>query len=267
MSPLRTKVMVLKGAQARSGEIVTASLSTARQLQDLNLSQFQLDNVGGHRQKLQLGVLLLSLQSLQKLDITSCRHVNMSPSEYPLLRVHSFACHYRQLSQVETRPFTAFLQAFQTREGTTVTPTLQVKAKCSIAAYQHWMDTLPLTAVTHLTLYDLHVWPLPFLDSTGHGLPNLLYFNISLVSPVSSGTDVSFPLPMGSKLQEVYIAGTGCDVVGLAGCASLTSLGLIHTGHAFPDLVLPTSLERLCLHNVLPADTDFCFSLLGNLKF
>ena len=87
---------------------------------------------------LQLGVLLSVLQSLKKLDITSCRHVKVTPIEYPLLRLHSFACHYCQLRQVEDRPFTTFSQAFQTREGITVTPTLRVKAKCSVVAYQHW---------------------------------------------------------------------------------------------------------------------------------
>lgn len=41
----------------------------------------------------------------------------------------------------------------------------------------------------------------------------------------------------------------------------------MYTSHVCPDLVLPTSEERLCLHNVLPADTNlFHFGLLDYLK-
>ena len=77
-----------------------------------------------------------------------------------------------------------------------------------------------------------------------------------------SGRGISFP--PGSKLQELHIAGTGCDVIDLAGCASLD---VMHTGHVCPNLVLPTSVESLCLHNALPAYADFHFGMLDNLTF
>ena len=53
------------------------------------------------------------------------------------------------------------------------------------------------------------------------------------------------------------IAGTRFDVVDLEECTSLTSLGIIQAGFELPNHVaLPTSLERLYLHNVLKADKE-----------
>ena len=110
------KELVSEGAVAeQSPESVIASLNTAKQLQALNLRAFRL--YGGHKPHLQLGKLLSSLQSLPKLDVTSCRHVLLGRSEYTLLKLHSFACQYSQLSIVEALPFSPFSQAFQTSEG------------------------------------------------------------------------------------------------------------------------------------------------------
>lgn len=125
------QVMVLDGAKARCPDTVVASLMTATQLQELNLRNFLLSGVDEPAAVvpiavLPLGELLLSLQSLQKLDVTSCRHVQLGPSEYTQLRLHSFACHYSQLNIVDAMPFKPFSQPFQARDGNTVRPTLQV---------------------------------------------------------------------------------------------------------------------------------------------
>ena len=100
------KVIVLEGAQASRPQALIASLSTATQLQDLNLARVQLDSIGGLKPVIRLGQLLASLHSLQKLDVTSCSHVRLRPSEYTQLRLHSFACHYNQLNLVEAIPIT-----------------------------------------------------------------------------------------------------------------------------------------------------------------
>ena len=250
------KVMMLDGAQATGQESVVASLMTATQLQDLSLRRFWVDSIDTQLPELQLGSVLISLSSLQKLDVTACRHVLLGPSEYTQLRLHSFACHYAQLNIVEAVPFKAFSQPFQTREGITVWPSLQIEGQFPHFGYQHWTDTLPMTALTHLTIQNAHVWPLSlFLDSKGQVLPNLLYLNISFASLVSSCHHISFPV--GSKVQELYIAGTCFDMVDLEECTSLTSLGIIQAGYELPGLVsLPTSLERLCLYNVLKAKVE-----------
>ena len=250
------KVMVLDGAQATGQESVVASLMTATQLQDLSLRKFWVDSVDDQFFELQLGSVLTSLSSLQKLDVTACSHVLLGSSEYSQLRLHSFACDYAQLNIVEAVPFKAFSQPFQTREGITVWPSLQIEGQFPHFGYQHWTDTLPMTALTHLTLQHAHVWPLSlFLDSKGQALPNLLYLNISFASLVSSCHHISFPV--GSKVQQLYIAGTCFDVVDLEECTSLTSLGIIQAGYELPGVVsLPTSLERLCLYNVLRAKVE-----------
>ena len=261
----RIKVLVLDCARARDSESVVASLMTATQLQDLNLRKFKLDSVG--LPVVQLGGLLTSLKSLQKLDVTGCDHVYLGPSEYTQLRLHSFACHYSQLNIVDTVPFKAFSQPFQTREGITIWPSLQVEGQFPHFGYQHWIETLPTTALTHLTIQNAHVWPLPLLlDSKGQALPNLVYLDISFASLVSTCLYISFPV--GFKVRELYIAGASYDTVDLAECTSLTSLGIIHKGHELPSLVaLPTSLERLCLHNVWKADIYPELGLLSNLEY
>lgn len=261
------KVLVLDGVLAKCPEPVVASLMTATQLQDLNLRNFTITNgEEGPIAVLQLGALLPSLQSLQKLDVTSCRHVQLGPSEYTQLRLHSFACHYRQLNIVEAMPFQTFSQPFQTSDGSRVWPTLQVEGQFPHFGHQHWINTLPMTALTRLTIQTAHVWPLPLLlDSKGQALPNLLYLDISFASLVSTSRAISFPV--GSKLQELYLAGTSCDDIYLADCTSLTSLGVLHRGFVLQHLHLPTSLERLYIHNVLKAYMNPCLSLLTNLKY
>ena len=250
------KVMVLDGAHGKGPDAIVASLMTATQLQDLSLRRFLVDSIDDLLPELQLGAALTSLCSLQKLDVTSCSHVLLGPSEYTELKLYSFACDYTQLNIVEAVPFKRFSQPFQTRAGTTVWPSLQIEGQFPHFGYQHWTDTLPMTALTHLTIQNAHVWPLPlFLDSKGQALPNLLYLDISFASLVSSCHHISFPV--GSKVQELYIAGTRFDMVDLEECTSLTSLGVIQAGFELPSHVaLPTSLEKLCLHNVLKAEIE-----------
>ena len=257
------KVLVLDEAQAKFSESIIASLITATQLQDLSLRTFQLDKVGHQLPVLPLGRLLLSLTSLQKLDITSCFHFkHLGSYEYTQLRLHSFACHKSQLSIAEAMPSRSLSQTLQHRDGTMIKPSFQLEGYFSNVP-QHWIDNLPMiAALTHLTIHSVSPW---FLDSSEQALPNLLYLNMAYV--VSSGKGISFPV--GSKIRELYIGCTSCDTVDLAECTSLTSVGIIHIGPELPGLGLPSSLERLCLHNVLGADTctlsQLC--LLNNLKY
>ena len=248
------KVLVLDGAEARGSASVVASLMTATQLEELSLRNFRIAIVLLH--EAQLGPVLASLSSLQRLDITHCCHVFLGPSEYTQLRLHSFACDYSQLNIVEAVPFKAFSEPFQTREGTTVWPKLQIAGQFPHFGYQHWIDTLPMAALTNLTIHNAHVWPLPlFLDSKGQALPNLHFLSVSFASLVSSCPSIS--IPVGSKVQELYVAGTQYDVVDLEGCNSLTRLGIIQAGYELPGSVaLPKSLERLGLYNVLKAETE-----------
>ena len=254
------KVLVLEGAVVRSSpEAVLASLTTAKQLQDLNLRSLCF---GGYSSDLQLGKLLSSLQSLQKLDVTSCRHVHFGPSEYTRLKLHCFACQYSQLGIVEAVPFSPFPQEFQTREGNTIRPSLQVEG--DLRRQQNWIRTLPVTALTHVTIQYGRQWLLAWsLDF--EVLPNLLYLDITLLSYQSADQNVSFPA--SSKLQELYIRGTQCAVVDLAECTNLTSLGIVYeAGYTMQDLGLPTSLERLCLYNVLREGSHPELRLLTNLE-
>ena len=114
---------------------------------------------------------------------------------------------------------------------------------------QNWINTLPVTALTHLTINYGRMWLLAWsLDF--EVLPNLLFLDITLVSYPSASQDIRFPA--GSKLQELYIRGTQCAVVDLVGCTKLTSLGIMYeAGYTMQELGLPTSLDRLCLYNVL----------------
>ena len=256
------KVLVLEGAVVRNfPEVVVASLTTAKQLQDLNLRAVC---IGRQSYDLQLQMKLLSsLQSLQKLDVTSCRHVHLGPAEYTRLNLHSFACHYSQLSIVEAVPFSPFSQEFETREGHTILPSLQVEG--DLGRQQNWIHTLPLTALTHVTVQYGRQWLLAWsLDF--EVLPNLLYLDITLQSYQSADQNISFPA--SSKLQELYVRGTQCAVVDLAGCTNLTSLGIMYeAGYTMQDLGLPTSLERLCLYNVLREGSHPQLHLLTNLEY
>ena len=258
------KVLVLEGAVAQgSSQSVIASLKSAKQLQELNLRGFQHIKTDEHEPDLQLGRLLSSLQCLQKLDVTSCSHMLLGPSEYTHLNLHSFACQYSQLSIVEAAPFSPFLQSLQTSEGNTIRPSLQVEGV--LCHQQNWVHTLPVTALTHLTIQYgrkwLLAWSLEF-----EVLPNLLYLDISFLSHQPAGQDIRFPI--GSELQELYIRDTQCAVVDLAGCTNLTSLGITYAaGYAVQDLTLPTSLERLCLYNVLREGAHPELHLLSNLEY
>lgn len=190
------KVLVLEGAIAEeSAQLIVASLTTAQEVQDLNLRAFRLDTV---EPNLQLGRMLSSLQSLQKLDVIKCSHVHLGPSEYAHLRLHSLACHYSQLSIVEEVPFRPFLLASHIVEGNTIRPSLQVQG--TLGDQQRWINTLPVTELTHLTVeYDrswLLSWTLDF-----EALPNLLYLDVSLLSYQSASQAVRFA---ASELQEQY---------------------------------------------------------------
>lgn len=255
------QVLVLDQAQAKFSESMIASLSTATQLQDLSLRTFQFDCVGHQSPVLPLGRLLLSLKSLLKLDITSCFHFkHLGSYEYTQLRLHSFACHKSQLSIAEAMLSRTLSQTLQRREGSMIKPSFQVEGHFSHVA-QHWINTLPVTvALTHLTIHSPSPW---FLGYSGQALPNLVYLNMAFV--MSSGKCITFPV--GSKIQELYIGSTSCDTVDLAECTSLTSIGIIHIGPELPALGLPSSLQRLCLHNVLRAGTYLHLCLLNNLKY
>ena len=260
------KVLVLEGAVAEGSlQSVIASLKSAKQLQELNLCAFRLDRIDGHEPNLQLESLLSSLQSFQKLDVTSCRHMLLGPSEYTHLKLHSFACQYSQLSIVEAVPFNPFSQSLPTAsdEGNTIRPSLRVEGV--LWYQQNWVNALPVTALTHLTIQYGRQWLLAWsLDF--EVLPNLLYLDITLLSYQSAGQDIRFPI--GCELQELYIRNTQCAVVDSAGCTNLTSLGITYAaGYAVQDLSLPTSLERLCLYNVLREGAHPKLHLLSNLEY
>ena len=144
------KVLVLDSAEATEPQSVVASLMTATQLQELSLRRFA---IVGEQHEAQLGPVLTALSSLQKLDVTYCCHVVLGPAEYTQLRLHSFACDYSQLNIVEAVPFKAFATPFPTREGITVWPSLQIAGQFAHFEYQHWIDTLPMTALTLLTMH------------------------------------------------------------------------------------------------------------------
>ena len=257
------KVLVLEGAvvisSLKSTEAFVASLTTAKQLQDLNLHAL---SFGGYSSDLQLEKLLSSMQSLQKLDVTSCMHMHLGPSEYTGLKLHSFACHHSQLSIVEAVPFSPFSQEFQTGESNTIRPSLQVQGE--LRCQQNWMHTLPVAALTHLTIQYGRQWLLAWsLDF--EVLPNLLYLDITLQSHQSADQNISFPA--SCKLQELYIRGTQCAIVDLAECTNLTSLGIMYEAkYTLQDLWLPTSLARLCLYNVLREGSHPELRLLTNLE-
>ena len=256
------KVLALEGAIAEgSAELIVPSLTAAQELQDLNLRALCLV---AHTSESQLGKMLPSLQSLQKLDVTKCRHVHLGPSEYAHLRLRSLACHYSQLSIVEDVPFRPFSLGSQAVQGNTIWPSLQVQGV--LGDQQHWINTLPVTELTHLTFayhrQCLLPWTLDF-----EVLPNLLYLDVSLLSFQCAGQHVRFA---ASQLQELYIRGmyTECAMIDLVHCTSLTRLGIRRIEvHTLQDLALPTSLERLCLYNVLTTSFQPELHLLTNLEY
>ena len=257
------RVLLLERAQAPCPPSVVASLTTATHLQELSLRMFLLDD---RRFALSLE-LLLSLPSLRRLDVTSCMHVRVGLSESNQLRLHAFAFHFHQLTTLEGCHFNHLIQLIQTGHDNTMKPVLQVEGRLPRSGHQHWLQTLPMLALTHLTISEAHAWPLPlFLDSRSEALPHLLYFDVSIASAVTlNPTKITFP--EGCSLQEIYLSGISCASVDFAACTALTSLGIIHRGHQFPALDLPTSLERLYLHNALKADADPQLHRLTNLLY
>ena len=133
---------------------------------------------------------------------------------------------------------------------------------------QNWIHNLPVTALTHLTIqYDRECLLAWFLDL--ELLPNLLYLDITLLGVLSyRSARQNIRFQASSGLQELYIRGTQCAVVDLAGCTNLTSLGIIYkAGYTMQGLGLPTSLERLCLYNVLREGLHPQLRLLANLEY
>ena len=240
------------------------SLNTATRLQELVLRQLWLEET---RFVLDLGSLLRSLPSLQRLNVTSCSHVNISPADCKDLRLCSFSFHYSQLMNIEVNQFNNFMQPFQLQDSRVAKPLLQVEGQFPHFGYQHWVQTLPLKALTHLTIFDAHKWPMAlFFDSNSATLPNLQFLDVAFASLVSSDMDaITFAFP--SNLRELYIAGTSCTSIDLADCNVLTSLGVTHRGHEMPSVHLPTSLKKLYLHNVLRAGTNADLASLSDLQY
>lgn len=260
----RIRVLGLEEVTAPCPPSVMASLATATCLQELSLRKFLLDD---RAFGLSLDTLLSILPSLQKLDVTSCMHVRLGLSECSQLRLHAFAFHFHQLTTLEGCHFNNFTQLIQMGNDTTMKPVLQVEGRVPKSGHQYWLQTLPLLALTHLTILHAHFWPVPlFLSSHSKTLPHLLFLDISIAPTVTHfSTFISFP--EGYNLQAFYLSGACCASVDFAACTTLTSLGIIHKGHELEALNLPTSLERLYLHNVLKADIDPQFCRLINLSY
>ena len=239
------------------------SLSTATRLQELVLRNLLLKD---NRFELDLGSLLSSLPSLQRLDVTSCSHVNICPADCEDLRLCSFCFHYSQLMNTEVNQFNNFMQPFQLQDSSVAKPLLQVEGQFPHFGYQHWVQTLPLKALTHLTIFDAHVWAMAlFFDSNSATLPNLQFLDVAFASLVSSDMG-AITFGSGTSLRELYIAGTSCTSIDLADCNVLTSLGVTHRGHEVPSIHLPISL-KLYLHNVLRAGTNADLASLSDLQY
>jgi len=248
--------LLLEGSSVTPPQALTEFLTTATNLQELVLRKCILDD---GQFVLSLEFLLQSLPSLQTLDVASCSYVFLRPSDCRTLRLHSFSFHYSQLLNIEVNQFNDFMQPF--------TPLLQVEGQFPHFGYQHWVQTLPLKALTHLTIHDAHKWPIAlFFDANSATLPNLQFLDVSFASLVSSDMDgISFS--SDSNLRELYIAGTSCTSVDLADCSALTSLGITHRGHEMPSVSLPTSLKKLYLHNVLREGTNADLASLSDLQY
>ena len=118
--------------------------------------------------------------------------------------------------------------------------------------------------MTHLTIVDAHKWPVALFLAGKNPLPNLEFLAVSFASLVSSDMD-GIIFSADSQLRELYISGTTCTFVDLSTCSSLVSLGIIHRGHEAPTIDLPTSLQKLYLHNVLRQDSHEVLVTLSNL--
>ena len=256
--------LLLEGSSVTPPQALTEFLTTATNLQELVLRSCIL---GDGQFVLSLEFLLQSLPSLQTLDVASCSHVLLGPSDCKTLRLHSFSFHYGQLLNTEVNQFNDFMQPFRSHDGSLITPLLQVEGQFPHFGYQHWVQTLPLKALTHLTIHDAHKWPVAlFFDANSATLPNLQFLDVSFASLVSSDMDgISFS--SDSILRELYIAGTSCTSVDLAECSVLTSLGITHRGHEMPSVSLPTSLKKLYLHNVLREGTNANLASLSDLQY
>ncbi len=258
------KSLLLEGSYVTPSQALSHFLSTATSLQELVLRNCILDD---GEFVLSLESLLQTLPSLQTLDVASCSHVHLGPSDCRTLRLHSFSFHYSQLLNIEATQFNDFMQPFRSRDGSVISPLLQVEGQFPHFGYQHWVQTLPLKVLTHLTIRDAHKWPIAlFFDANSATLPNLQFLDVSFASLVSSDMDgISFS--SDSNLCELYIAGTSCTSVDLADCSALTSLGITHRGHEMPSVSLPTSLKKLYLHNVLREGTNADLASLSDLQY
>jgi hypothetical protein len=262
---LRTlKSLLLGTSMVTPSESLTAFLHTATNLQELVLRNCILDD---GQFVLSLESLLQSLPSLQTLDVTSCSHVHLGPTDCRTLRLHSFSFHYSQLLNVGVNQFNDFMQPFRSCDGSLIKPLLQVEGQFPHFGYQHWVQTLPLKVLTHLTVHDAHKWPMAlFFDANSATLPNLQFLDVYFASLVSSDMD-GINFSSDSNLRELYIAGTSCTSVDLADCSALTSLGITHRGHEMPYVSLPTSLKKLYLHNVLREGTNADLASLSDLQY
>ena len=258
------KSILLEGSTVTPPQALTGFLSTATNVQELVLRNCVLDD---GQFVLSLESLLQSLPSLQMLDVASCSHVHLGPTDCRTLRLHSFSFHYSQLLNIDVNQFNDFMQPFRSRDGSLITPLLQFEGQFPHFGYQHWVQTLPLKVLTHLTIHDAHKWPIAlFFDANSATLPNLQFLDVSFASLVSSDMDgISFG--SDSNLRELYIAGTSCTSVDLADCSALTSLGITHRGHETPSVSLPTSLKKLYLHNVLREGTNADLASLSDLQY
>ena len=258
------KELALETGLVASPQLLLALLQSATRLQSLSLRNFELL---GHTFALPLGDLLAMLPSLVKLDVTSCHHVWISPSDCWHLKLHAFAFHYSQLTDVDASHFTAFTRPSQDRYGHPAQLIMQLDGFFPHVGSEHWLQTMPLFAITHLTISDSLHWPLGLVfNPKAAALPNLLFLDVFFSPVVTFGMD-RIRIPAGSRLQELYVGGTSCAFADFTACTMLTSLGITHRGLVLPILDLPASLERLYLHNVLKADTDPQLCCLSKLTF
>ena len=254
--------LVLEGSDFLDPEHLVNALRRAPKLQKLILRKTSvLTTIPGSIHE------LLLLPSLQALDITDCPRLQIFQHDLPDRGLHlqSFFFDYNQLHS-SVQP--SFLQSLmQSASHDLGKPVLGLEGQFPHFGYQHWMNRLPLTLLTHLTIFDAHKWPIAFfLNGKNNALPNLQVLEVSFASLVSSDMD-GITFPADSKLKELYVSGTTCSFVDLSACISLVSLGIIHRGHEAPAMYLPTTLQKLYLHNVLRQDVVTDWLCLCSLTF
>ena len=129
------------------------------------------------------------------------------------------------------------------------------------------MNSLPLTLLTHLTIFDASKWPIDlFLTCVNNALPDLQVLEVRGGDSLVESDSIAFP--SDSKLRELYVSGTTCTFVDLSACISLVSLGIIIPGgHEAPAMYLPTTLQKLYLHNVLRQNVDTDWLRLCSLTY